>query len=110
MSFIRKLLTSFSLMLFLLTFSQHVYASVEKAVVVYGTSWCGYCKKTRQYFEEHHIDYTDYDIETSEIAKQKFQALKGKYVPLIIIGTERIEGFHIEAIQQALKNQGLLAS
>ncbi|MBI2791785.1 MAG: glutaredoxin family protein [Gammaproteobacteria bacterium] len=109
MSNVRKIVISLSVMV-LFSLSHQVYASAEKAVVVYGTSWCSYCKKTRQYFEEHHIEYTDYDIETSDIAKQKFQALKGKYVPLIIIGTERIEGFHVETIQQALLNQGLMAS
>jgi glutaredoxin len=110
MSHLRKLLPFLSLVIFLCAITHNVYASAEKAVVVYGTSWCSYCKKARQYFEEHHIEYTDYDIETSDIARQKFQALKGKYVPLIIIGTERIEGFYVETIQQALKNQGLMAA
>lgn len=44
---------------------------VGKKVVIYTTSWCGYCKK----------------------AKMEFDKLGGKGVPVILVGKKRMSGF-----------------
>lgn len=31
--------------------------------ILFGTSWCGYCRMTRQYFRAHNIPFRDIDIE-----------------------------------------------
>ncbi len=79
----------------------------EKAVVLYGTSWCIYCKESRAYFREHGIDFTDYDVESSPEIQAKFKAMGGAQVPLILIGNERIQGFNPQAIDQALIKAGI---
>lgn len=64
-----------------------------KSVVLYGTSWCGYCKKARAHFRSRNIAFTDLDIETDASAKALFEALGGRGVPVILVGDTRINGF-----------------
>ncbi len=96
---------AFTLFFFLLSF--HAFAA-EQLVVIYTTSWCGHCKSVKTYLNNLQIPFTNYDIETSDIGKQKFTALKGKGVPLIFVGSDRIDGFDKVALEKALINQGLL--
>lgn len=80
----------------------------QTKVVVFGTSWCGYCAKTRDYLQSAGIAFTDYDIETSVEGAKKYHALHGKGVPLIVVGKQRIDGFNVEALNEALTQEGLL--
>lgn len=58
-------------------------------VVMYSTTWCGYCKKAKAYFRKKGISFSEYDIEKSARAKQEYQALGGSGVPLILIGKKQ---------------------
>lgn len=110
----RKFLTILAFLLgFNTLFSEFAHANDvlvlnEKPVVLYGTSWCSYCKSARAYLRSHNIEFTDYDIETSEIAQKKFKALKGKGVPLIFVGKVRIDGYDEKTLEKALRANGLL--
>lgn len=75
-------------------------ASSDRSVTLYGTSWCGYCKKARRYFQSHAIPYTDLDIETNARARQDFDAMGGKGVPVILVGNRRMNGFSEEGFRQ----------
>ncbi len=101
---------SILLISFLLSLTFQAYADSEKLVVVYGTSWCGHCKNARAYLTSQNVEFTEYDIETSEIGAQKFQALNGYGVPLIYVGSERIEGFKKAQLESALISYGLILS
>ena len=63
------------------------------AVVMYATSWCPYCEKARQYFRQHNIHYTEYDIERDSHARKRYESLGGSGVPVILVGKERMNGF-----------------
>jgi len=65
----------------------------EKRVVMYSTSWCGYCKKARSYFAKQGVRYVEYDIEKSTRAREEFDSLGGKGVPLILVGGTKMRGF-----------------
>jgi glutaredoxin len=67
-------------------------------VVLYATEWCGYCQRARKLFEEKGIDYVEYDIEKSELAKQQFDQLGGRGVPVVLYNGEVIKGFSRQAI------------
>ncbi len=99
----RKLM--FSLFFCLLSFP--LFAA-EQLVVLYTTSWCSHCKAVKAYLNNLHIDYTNYDIEASDIAWQKYEALDGIGVPLIFVGNHRIDGFNKAALEAALKDYGLI--
>ena len=67
--------------------------SKTKSVIMYSTSWCGYCKKARKHFERNNIPYQEYDIEKSKKAAKDYKRLNGRGVPVILIGKQRMNGF-----------------
>jgi glutaredoxin len=72
------------------------------AVVLFTTPTCGYCHRAKAYFNQHGIRFTEYDVSRSKKARQAFEALNGRGVPLIVIGDQRIAGFNKSAINRAL--------
>jgi glutaredoxin len=64
-----------------------------KPVIMYSTSWCGYCKKAAKHFKKNKIRYTEFDIERSAKAAREYKKLKGRGVPVILIGNRRMNGF-----------------
>lgn len=74
----------------------------QPAVVLYATSWCGYCKMTREFFAANGIRYTEQDIEQSSTALQQHKKLGGNGVPLIVVGDEVIKGWNEQALRHFL--------
>ncbi|HRE30875.1 MAG TPA: glutaredoxin family protein [Candidatus Berkiella sp.] len=89
-------------------FSSSGLQAKEKAVVLYSTSWCSYCKQVRDFLKSEGVAYVDYDIENSEEAKRKFQAAHGQGVPLIFVGQTRLEGFDRQQLKAELLKQGII--
>jgi len=79
----------------------HFYDDGTPAIVMYGASWCGYCKKMREYFNTNDIQFTELDAEST--AKSEYAALKGPGFPLIYIGYRRIEGANIKLIEKTMQ-------
>lgn len=81
----------------------HVSGTDE--VILYSTTWCGSCIKTREYFAENHINYTDLDVEHSEEARRGYESLGGNGVPIVVInnGTP-IHGYNPEKMSETLNN------
>jgi len=83
-----------------------VYFSAEQSaheVVMYAVPNCGYCRKARQYFAKHDIDYVEYDVNKSSKRLKEFRRLGGRGTPLILIDGRKIHGFNTRAIEAALK-------
>jgi len=71
------------------------YAAVHEVdVIMYGTSWCGFCAKTRLLLDEHDITYFEYDIEASQEGYKQFVDLGGRGVPVLQIGGEVVKGYN----------------
>lgn len=86
---------------------EHVtYSSLGKAipgsekVQMFSTAWCGYCKKAKTYFKSQGIDFVEYDIEKDVSAKRRYDALGGKGVPVIVVGTKRMNGFSVTGFKR----------
>ena len=62
-------------------------------VVMYSTSWCGYCRQARRYFKSKDIKYVERNIERSRLAKRAYDRLGGNGVPLIVVGANKMSGF-----------------
>jgi glutaredoxin-like YruB-family protein len=73
-------------------------------VEIYVTDWCGYCKKALNYMKSKAIPYVAYDIEKDSAAKQRHKELGGRGVPLIIIGSNKMNGFSQESLEFYLNN------
>ena len=69
-------------------------------VIMYSTSWCGYCKKAAAHFRKNNIPFTEYDIEKSKQAALEYRKLKGRGVPVILIGERRMNGFNARVFDQ----------
>ncbi len=72
----------------------HVSEAYSGEVILYATDWCGYCKKTRELFEENNIPYYEYDIEKSTEGSRQHKALGGNGVPVIVIDGTVIKGYN----------------
>ncbi len=75
----------------------------HEKVVMYGTSWCPYCKKARAFFAKQGIDYVEIDVEKSAQGKRDYQRLDSSGYPLIYAGLNRFQGFGPK-VERALKS------
>ena len=67
--------------------------SSSKKAIIYSASWCGVCTTAKKYFKQKGIPYQEYDVETSAKGRKDFKRLRGKGVPIILIGKKRMDGF-----------------
>lgn len=85
------------------------FANVDTKIVIYSTSWCQFCKKTREYLESNNIAFEDRDIELGDASiDQLYQSIGAKAIPQIVIGNKIINGFNREVLSAELKAQKLL--
>ena len=73
-------------------------------VILYGTSWCPYCRKARDFFRSRGIDFTEYDIEKDKEAALRKKELDPRGgVPFAIINGRSVHGFSESAYDRALQ-------
>ena len=73
-------------------------------VILYGTSWCPYCRMARDFFRSRGIDFIEYDIEKDKeaaIRKKELDARSG--VPFVTINGRPIHGYSESAYEKALQ-------
>jgi glutaredoxin-like YruB-family protein len=74
-------------------------------VEIYETSWCGYCKKAKDFFRSKGIDFVAYDIEQDQEAARRMRSLTNRRaVPYVVINGQGIQGYSVAAYEQALQN------
>ena len=71
-------------------------------IILYATDWCGYCEKTRQFLDENHIQYTEFDIEKSEQGREQHAALNARGVPVLDIKGTIIYGYDMKNTKHVL--------
>ncbi|MBT8329058.1 MAG: glutaredoxin family protein [Desulfofustis sp.] len=79
-------------------------AAHEVPVIMYGTSWCGYCAKTRVLLEQHDITYFEYDVETSDEGYEQYIDLGGRGVPVLQIGGKVVKGYNPSRILELVND------
>lgn len=80
----------------------HFDAQGKPLVVLYGTQWCGYCKKQRQFFADNGIAFEDVDVEASPAGKLAYDTLHGAGYPLVYVGYRRFQGYREREIKTAI--------
>jgi glutaredoxin len=76
----------------------------ETRVVLYATTWCGYCAKAREFFAEQRIPYRELDVERSDEGRAGYASLGGGGIPIIVVdGRTVIRGYGPDAILDALR-------
>jgi mycoredoxin len=58
----------------------------EQTIILYGTPWCGDCRRSRRFLESKGIGYTYIDIEADPAAAAEVERLNNGYksVPTIV--------------------------
>jgi len=75
-----------------------------KKITIYSTPTCHYCDLAKDYFQEHGLAYTCYDVKNDlEKRKEMVEISQQMGVPVIKIGKKILTGFDPEAIEAALK-------
>ena len=74
------------------------FSQSHHSVVLYATSWCGYCAKARKLLDRMNVSFQEYDIEKSEEGRKRYQALGGGGVPILLINGKILRGYSAEQI------------
>ena len=76
-------------------------ADTQGRVVLFRTSWCGYCKQAAAYMSQKGIPYIERDTENA-LNKLDYKTYGGKGgVPLMVFGDKTMSGFAPAAFDQA---------
>jgi glutaredoxin len=81
-------------------------APASQGVVMLSTVWCGVCKRAREYMTRQQIAFTEYDVEKNDTGRALYRELKGRGVPIILVGNQRMNGFSAAQLEQMLKRSG----
>lgn len=86
--------------------SARVAAASQPEVIMYATDWCPYCRQAREHFARQGIAYREVDIEKSAAGRAEYDRLGGRGVPLILVGSQRLQGFRAESFDRLLRSAG----
>lgn len=60
---------------------------MAKAITIYSTPTCGYCKMTKEFLTKKNVPFTDIDVSTDQEKAQEMVEISGQMgVPVIVIG------------------------
>ena len=76
---------------------------MSKTVTIYSTPVCHFCHMAKEYFTEHNIAYTEYDVASDQAKRAEMIDLSGQMgVPVIVIGDDLIIGFDEAKVKEIL--------
>ena len=77
--------------------------NMDKKVTIYSTPTCHFCHMAKDFFNEKHVPFTDYDVATNLEKREEMMQRSGQRgVPVIFIGDEMVIGFDQERIAALL--------
>ncbi len=75
----------------------------QKQVTIYSTPTCHFCHAAKDFFTEHHIEFTDYNVASDLTKRQEMIQKSGQMgVPVIDVGGELIVGFDEDRLRELL--------
>ena len=79
----------------------------DPEVVVYTTTWCGWCRKTLAFLDERGVRYVNKDIEANDWNRDELIEKTGRTsIPVVEINGEIIRGYNAERMEQLLAGSG----
>jgi glutaredoxin len=81
--------------------------STDIKVIMYVTSWCGYCRKAKEYLQSLRVELVEYDIEKRPSSEKEMLGKSGgtRGVPLIDVEGIIIHGYNPRAIKDAVERR-----
>jgi len=87
-----------------IAYAQPDYGTIYNSdVILYATSWCGYCAKMRDFLKKQGIPYIEFDIEKSKKAYSEYKSLGGRGVPLVLVKGVIVSGYNPIAVIDAYR-------
>jgi len=78
----------------------------QTRITLYSSRNCGHCRRAKAYLKEHHIPFTEQDVERNRRAQLDFMRAGGRGVPLIMVGEQQLHGFEPRQLQRVLRQAG----
>ncbi len=76
---------------------------MDKTVTIYTTPTCHFCQISKEFFKEHNIPYTEFNVATDLEKRQEMIDKSGQMgVPVVFIGEEMIIGFDKKRFESEL--------
>ena len=77
----------------------------NRDVIVYTTSWCGWCRKTLAFLDQNGVDYENRDIEADDAWREELEEKTGSTsIPMVEIDGEIVRGYNPARMQQLLES------
>jgi len=83
-------------------YSKHFYADGKPKIIIYGASWCGYCKKLREELEADNTDYIEIDVEKRKDHKKLSRVMGISGYPSTWVGYSRVDGTTLRAVKATM--------
>ena len=75
----------------------------QKTVAIYSTPTCHFCQMAKEFFGEHGVEYTNYDVSKDiEKRQEMFNITSQMGVPVIVIGDDVVIGFDKDKLVELL--------
>jgi glutaredoxin len=84
-------------------FSHHFYADGAPRIVMYGASWCPYCKKLREEFTQNQIDFIEIDADQTNEKALMAETMGIRGYPTVWVGYERVRGTSLADVNRVLQ-------
>ncbi|HVX90709.1 MAG TPA: glutaredoxin family protein [Candidatus Paceibacterota bacterium] len=76
---------------------------MDKNVTIYSTPTCHFCEMSKEFFKEHGVNYTEYNVASDLEKRQEMIQKSGQMgVPVIFVGDELVVGFDKEKLSELL--------
>jgi glutaredoxin len=75
-------------------------------MVLYTTTWCGYCQRLKVALDAARVPYQEYDVEQSPEGRAFYEAGDFAGVPVTVMGGEVIEGYDADRLTAGLDRMG----
>lgn len=74
-----------------------------KNVTIYSTPTCHFCHAAKEFFKEHNIVFTDYNVSEDSAKRDEMIQKSGQMgVPVIFVDNEMVTGFDKSRLKQML--------
>jgi len=76
---------------------------MDKTVTIYSTPSCHFCHAAKDFFTEHNVTFTDFDVASDLNKRQEMIEMTGQMgVPVIKIGDDVVVGFDESKVKELL--------
>lgn len=80
-----------------------VAPTAQKTVTIYSTPTCHFCHAAKDFFTEHGVAFTDYNVASDLVKRKEMIERSGQMgVPVIYIDNQVIVGFDEEKLREVL--------